>query len=651
MGLFEVENLIYFYPDKEHPALDNINLQIDDGEFVFFSGVSGCGKSTLLKALAGLLPDYYGGRIGGEIFFGGSSLFFWNKRQLARNIGIIFQDPEEQLVMGTVEQEVAFGLENLGIPRAEMRRRVAEALAMVELGQVKHEQTSLLSGGMQQKTVLASVLAMQPRVLILDEPTSQLDPVAAQELLNYVHRLNQEWGLTIIMVEQRVDRCFHLADRVVIMDSGGIEYEDNPRRIVQNANGYLPFLPPVCRVFGSAGIEGCPLTVKEGRELVRKLRDNTSPIRQVNGGIFENEISKGKTSKDEMVNKSCSENHYAQEHLKPEEIKEDRKAKDNKYETEHSGDKKLNNSYNYNQKREACRDNVEGKKLKKHDESDYSSKSMRSPLLETKNLFYAYSGRDFCVQDVSLQLCPGEVTVVLGENGAGKSTLLKVLCGLLSPRRGRVLVKGEDISRRPVEDVSRDVGFLSQNPNDYLFNDTVYQEVEYGLKVRKLDKRWDDEINIDVGSRVEEVLRYLRLQDHRDENPRDLSGGERQRVALGTVLATDPDVLLLDEPTRGLDISLKWELADLIKEFASWGKAVMLVTHDVEFAVRVAQKVLIISGGELVSSGGLKEVLSNSLYYTPQVNKIFRGLVPEEVMTPEEAVNVLKSFRDLPAEE
>ena len=597
MELFQVENLTYYYPEKEKPALSHVDMEIADGEFVFLSGSSGSGKSTLLKALAGLLPEYYGGRISGKIDFAGTPLREWSKRQLARNIGIIFQDPEEQLVMSTVEQEVAFGLENLGVPRPEMRRRVAEALAMMELGTVKHEHTSRLSGGMKQKTVLAAILAMQPQVLILDEPTSQLDPVAAQELLNYIHRLNQEWGMTIVMVEQRVDRCFHLADRVVIMEQGKVIKQERPQSMVQSANGYLSYLPPVCRVFSAAGVNASPLTVKDGREVVRHLRE---------GSLREQD-----EQRQDKVNQ-----------------KDTRKP-----EHGHGPEGKVTVSRKEDEKRDekGFPSVLDRGNCGNSNKAGTAGNGPKSPLLEAKNLYYAYENRDFCLQNIDLRLYPGEITAVLGENGAGKSTLLKSLCGLLPPRRGKVFLQGEEITGRPVEEISRDVGLLTQNPNDYLFNDSVQEEIAYGLKIRGIA----DE------KRVEKILQELHLEDFRQDNPRDLSGGERQRIALGTVMVTEPGLLLLDEPTRGMDTELKWELAELLEELARKGMAVMLVTHDVEFAARVAQKVLILSGGELVASGERNEVLANSLYFAPQVNKVFRGLVDEEVMTPEEAVEVL----------
>ena len=232
MGLFKIKDLTYFYPDRDLPSLKNIDLQINEGEFVFLMGPSGCGKSSLLRTMAGLLPEFYGGKIGGEISYSGCSLSECNKKQLAKEIAMIFQDPEKQIIMTSVEHEIAFGLENINLPYQEMRRRIAEVLALFDLTSLKEESTFNLSGGQKQKIILASALAMHPKVLLLDEPTSQLDPLSAQEFLNYVHRLNLEWGLTVVLVEQRIDRCYHLADKVIFMENGKILNQGNPRVMV-----------------------------------------------------------------------------------------------------------------------------------------------------------------------------------------------------------------------------------------------------------------------------------------------------------------------------------------------------------------------------------------------------------------------------------
>ncbi len=640
MGLLEVENLSYYYPDKQEPALEGINLQVFEGEFIFLTGPSGCGKSSLLRAMGGLLPDYYGGHIAGEVRFENTPLRNWNKRRLARSIGIIFQDPEEQAVMTTVEQEVAFGLENLGVPREEMRRRVAEVLAMFELGPLKKESTVRLSGGMKQKTILAAVLAMQPQVLLLDEPTSQLDPVAAQEFLNYVHRLNQEWGLTIIIVEQRVDRCFHLADRVVVMDKGRVAGDYAPREMVSDSNGYASFLPPVSRVFAAVGAPDAPLTVKDGREVVRRMLNNQSSAAAEpdTAAAGPDTGTKDGSSSSEMSSSTTPSSSSPASSSKPdyEQPSAPNSGPSSKPESEPSSTPPSISTPPKGKGRANTTSNTTASTAAASPSSTHEGPTANAsrPVLETRNLSYAYTGKDFCLRNINLQLYPGEITAVLGENGAGKSTLLKTLCGLLQPQRGKLYLRGENVTGKSVEQISREVGLLTQNPNDYLFNDTVYRELEFGLKAR----------NISAEGRVEEIMRRLHLEGCEDENPRDLSGGERQRVALGTVMVTNPGVLLLDEPTRGMDARLKTELSEILQKLAEQGISIVIVSHDVEFVASMASKVILLSGGELIAAGRRDEILANSLYFAPQVSKLFRGILDKNVMSQEEAVDIIREI-------
>lgn len=550
MGLFEIKNLTYFYPDREKPALDKVNLQVEEGEFIFLIGASGCGKSSLLRAMAGLLPDYYGGKIGGGVHYSGSSLGKWDKNQLAREVGMIFQDPEKQIVMTGVKQEIAFGLENINIPYQEMRRRIAEVLALFGISSLKDENTFHLSGGQKQKVVLASVLAMHPKVLLLDEPTSQLDPLAAQEFLNYVQRLNMEWGLTVILVEQRIDRCFHLADRIIFMEDGKVLHSETPRKTVEWAAEKHPqYIPPVSQFFSKWRRENIPLTIKEGRAVLNGMA--------------------------------------VKEWINP--YKEER------------------NSI------EATGNAIE--------------------ILKLSNVYTTYNKKDFVLKKVNLHLWKNSITVILGENGAGKSTLLKTIVGLLKSVKGKIEYRGKDITHLKPEKIAAHIGYLSQNPNDYLFHDTVEEEIFFNLKVRgeKDDKR------------VEKILDLLKLKDKRKMNPRDLSGGERQRVALGTVLVTNPEILLLDEPTRGLDVVLKDELGETLQVIKHQGTSILMVTHDVEFAAEISDSVMIMAEGEIIADGKKREVLANSLYYAPQINRLFKG-INDQVLNIEESIQVINKI-------
>jgi len=541
--------LIYFYPDSERPALNGISLGIEEGEFVLVAGASGSGKSSLARVLAGLIPDFYGGRFGGRVYFQGREMRGIDRRKLARQVGMVFQDPEKQLVMTGVEAEIAFGLENLGLPQKEMFRRVAEVISFLGLTESRQEFTASLSGGQKQKLVLAAVLAMQPQVLILDEPTSQLDPVAAEDFFNLVKRLNEEMGFTIILVEQRLERCFHLADRVVIMEEGRVVQDGDPDQAARwavRSGGSL--IPPVARFFSALGFPSLPVTVKEGRRQLRQL--------------FSGWPVSGRPG------------------------------------------------------------------LRK---APASRSTGQTPLVEVKKLWFTYPNSREALQDINLKVNAGEFVAILGENGAGKSTLLKNVVGLLQPGRGKVLIKGSDISKNRGRHPGRLVAYLSQNPNDYLFQDTVEDELLFTLKNFGME---DDGI-------VDELLEELQIGCHRRVNPRDLSSGERQRVALASVLVTRPELLVLDEPTRGLDYRLKAGLGGFLAGRAAAGAGVVLVTHDVEFAAEYASRVIMMFAGRIVSDGARHETLGQSVFYSTQIGKLCRGFC-DDILTFDEAVERIR---------
>ncbi|WP_258359606.1 ABC transporter ATP-binding protein [Moorella sulfitireducens] len=543
MPVFQCEDLTYFYSEREKPALKSINLHVEEGDFLLITGGSGSGKSSLARALAGLIPYFYGGRLRGRVYFDGRDVSQIDRRLMAREVGMVFQDPEKQLVMTSVEAEVAFGLENLGLPREEMVRRVAEALSFLDLAGLREEFTAHLSGGQKQKLALAAVLAMQPRVLILDEPTSQLDPVASEEFLNLVKRLNEEMGLTIILIEQRLERCFHLADRVVFMEDGQIRYDGTPGQLASWAAARdIPFIPPVASFFARNNFATIPVTVKEGRRLLRQnfRYCKTPPVRPV------------------------------------------------------------------------------------------EKKDTGKPVLVMDNVWFAYPGGREALQDINLRIFPGELAAVLGNNGAGKSTLLKTMAGLLKPTRGRLMLDGRDLNSEK-RFVPGRVAYLSQNPNDYLFQETVEEELHFTLKNFGLT---DDGV-------VNEYLEKLELIACRKANPRDLSSGERQRAALASILVTRPRVLVLDEPTRGMDGRLKDELGKILSGLCREGASVVLVTHDVEFAAVHATRVLMMFAGRLVADGPKKEVLGSSYFYTTQIGKMCRGFA-DGVLTLADALASLE---------
>lgn len=548
LALFKIENLIYFYPDSERPALSDVSIEIEEGEFILVTGGSGSGKSSLARVLAGLVPDFYGGRFGGSISFQGRDMGSIERSKLARHVGIVFQDPEKQLIMTGVEAEIAFGLENLGLTKKEMLRRVAEVTCFMNLAEVRQEFITSLSSGQKQKLALASVLAMQPRVLIMDEPTSQLDPVAAEDLLNLLKRLNEEMGFTIVLIEQRLERCYHLADRVVIMKDGFIAKDGTPEQTARWAveNGEL-LVPPIARFFYALGFSFLPVTVKEGRRRLKKFYSDRPVCNKT-------DISK----------------------------------------------------------------------------TPVPDTKRENPLIEIKNLWFTFPNGKEALQDLSLKINAGEFVVIMGENGAGKTTLLKNIIGLLKPGRGKVLLKGNDFNKSQGQLPGGMVAYLSQNPNEYLFQDTVVEELLFTL----------NNFNMKDDGIVDDLLQKLGVSRYRRLNPRDLSAGEKQRVAMASVLVTRPELLALDEPTRGLDYCLKAELGSFLAGQAAEGKCVIMVTHDVEFAAEYASRIIIMFSGRIISDGSRHETLGQSVFYSTQIGKLCRDF-GENILTFRDAVENL----------
>jgi energy-coupling factor transport system ATP-binding protein len=469
-------------------------------------------------------------------------------------VGIVFQDPEKQLVMTTVEAELAFGLENLGLPPKEMFPRVAGVMSFLYLTPLKDKFTGNLSGGEKQKVALAAVLAMQPRVLILDEPTSQLDPVAAGKFFDLIERLNREMGHTVILIEQRLERCFHLADRLALMEQGEIRRVGPPDEVARwEVKQSFPFIPPVAKFFASLDTPFIPLTVKDGRKELKSL------------------FSRPPASGNDRIGPSCA----------PAVM-----------------------TWKTQPYRQPCREKV-----------------------EVQDVWFTYRNGTEALKGVNLRIAEGEFVAVLGENAAGKSTLLKLMVGLLKPGRGRVALLGTDTRSVSPAAFARRIGYLSQNPNDYLFQDTVEGELRFTLS----------NLGLEDNGAIDTLLEKLELTTHRDANPRDLSSGERQRAALASVLAAQPEFVVLDEPTRGIDCRLKEMLGEFLRALSKEGVGVVVATHDVEFTAEYAGRVITMFDGRIVSNGPRAEILSNSLFYAPQMARLFRGFA-DDVLTVREGM-------------
>ncbi len=531
--MITINQLTYTYPNSSRIALQDVAWQVNAGDFVLVAGPSGSGKSTLLRCLNGLVPHFTGGVIDGVVLVNGLDAVALGPHALSRHVGFVLQNPEAQAVLDRVEPEIAFGLENAALPVQEMRVRVEEVLDLLDLTPLRERPLTTLSGGERQRVAIATALALRPQILVLDEPTSQLDPQSAEEVLRALVRLNEDLGLTVILAEHRLERVLRYVDRVTYLENGRIVV-DEPARL---AVAHLPQLPPLARLGRELGWQPLPLTVKEGRRFARDVE-----VKRWGGeGV-----------------KGCG------------------------------GEEVI---------------------------SSLAHPLTRSPaLLTADKLAFAYNGRA-TLNNVSLQLHAGETVALMVRNGAGKSTLLKCLVGLLRPARGEVRVNGRSTQGRDAADICRQAAYLPQNPDDLLFAETVAEELAVTLRNHGLIRQ----------NGVAGLLEQLGLAHVAAEYPRDLSVGQRQRVALGAVAITRPKLLLLDEPTRGLDYAAKQTLVAIWRRWLAEGMGLLLVTHDVELVAQIADRALIMSQGEIIAEGETAEILATSPLFAPQIARLFPG--------------------------
>lgn len=557
--MIKIKNFTFYYSGAEKPALNNISLEVEDGEFVLVTGPSAGGKSSLCRCINGLIPHFYGGKVAGRVEVQGLNTMEHPPKALATKVGMIFQDPENQLVTQDVEREIAFGLENLAFPKDLIARRIEESLDTLGISALRYRPVYELSGGEKQKVAIASVLALHPEILMLDEPTSELDPKSAEEVLSIVQRLNDELGITVILIEHRLDRVIQHTDRLIVLDRGRIIADGRTRDILHN--NYQEIcqagvgVPPIIKLAHQLEVMGVtytetPLTVKEGRMMLQEVFQKTKGL------------------------------------------------------------------------------------LPQHDEVNVGKL-----MIEVEKLWHVYPDGPVALRNISLRVSEGEFVAIMGRNASGKTTLVKHFNGLLQPTKGLVSVDGIDTRKATVAELAKKVGFVFQNPNDHLFADTVEEEIGFTLRNAGLE---DEEVR----SRIDEVLTRFKLEKYRRQYPRALSGGEKQRVALASVLAIQPRILILDEPTRGMEYRLKAELMKFLHEYTGQGNTVILVTHDVETVAEYAARVILLSEGNIVVDGDRRSVLSRALLFSPQINRLVQAFgkygVPDDILTVEEVLHLLK---------
>lgn len=578
MACFEIKNLSFSYPgapggasegDREHSgvpgyfdtpkALQDIDLTIEDGEYVLLCGKSGCGKTTLLRHCKTVLTPH--GKREGKILFHGKPLEKSDQRTQAARIGYVMQDPDAQIVTDKVWHELAFGLESLGMDQKAMRLRVAEMASYFGIQDWFYKDVGQLSGGQKQLLNLASIMAMQPDVLILDEPTSQLDPIAAADFLNTVRKINLELGTTILITEHRLEDIYHAADRVVVMDQGQILTDGTPRQVCdflqRREHEMFTAMPAPVQVYYGIDVgtaENCPLTVREGRSFL--------------SGFF--------AGRD------------------PESLAQEIEVSDR-----HKSEGELENS----------------------------------PLsIVMKEVWFRYEkDTPDVLRGVDLEIPQGSIFAVVGGNGTGKSTMLKSICGVCRPYRGKIWIEGKRLDKyKGGKLFAGTLAMLPQDPKSVFVKKTVREELLEMCDGRAANGAADRS----AASEEEQILKIAELceiDDLLDRHPYDLSGGEQQRTALAKVMLTEPKILLLDEPTKGMDSFFKQKFARVLKRLQTEGVTVVMVSHDVEFCARYADLTGMFFDGSIVTVNTPEKFFARNSFYTTAANRMSRHIFQNAV--------------------
>lgn len=522
----KIKNLIFSYPNSEKTALNDINLTINQGEFVTICGKSGCGKSTLLRHLKPILTPH--GKTSGEIYFDGKSIYDLSDREQAENIGFVMQNPDNQIVTDKVWHELVFGLESLGINSAEIRSKAAEMASFFGIQNWFYENVANLSGGQKQILNLASVMVMNPTLLLLDEPSSQLDPISAHDFFTMLERINTELGVTIILSEHNLSEVFPLSDKVVVMENGKITAENTPYKIGEELkqNSMFAALPTPTKIYYSSGNNSgnCPITIRDGHKWLEKQQIN--------------------------------------EHF-------EFKAEKNRINTE--------------------------------------------PILELKDVWFRYEkNSDDILKGLSFKVHENEFYAIVGGNGVGKSTALSVISKINKPYRGKVFINDDT-----------KVAVMPQNPQSLFLKKSVLEELYDAVFDVEKEKRKNE---------IEYVIKLCELDNLLENHPYDLSGGEQQRVALAKMLLRKPDLLVLDEPTKGLDACFKRKLATILKSLQKNGMTVLMVTHDIEFCAEYADICAMFFDGKIVSEAPPRKFFAENNFYTTSAKRMADGIIENAVL-------------------
>ena len=566
MEILRVDGLKFSYPNQLKKALNNINFSIDEGDFVLICGESGCGKSTLLRHLKPELSPH--GQVSGDIYYYSQKINDYSSKQLASEIGYVLQNPDSQIVTDKVWHELAFGLENMGLDTQSIRLRVAEMASFFGIQGWFRKNVNDLSGGQKQLLNLASIMAMQPKILILDEPTSQLDPIAAKDFIDTLVRINKELSTTIIMTEHNLEDIYSVCDKVIVMEDGKVICNDTNYKVADILSGdknhkMFKSLPTPSKIYNQLNgyLEGAnksPLTVKDCRQWLNDSMDEVT-------------ITKLDDTETEI--------------------------------------------------------NI--------DEKD------REIAIELKDVYFQYNKiSEPTIRDLSFKVYKGEIYSILGGNGTGKSTTLSLVARQRKPQRGKIFINNIEMKKYNNKSLyENNLALLPQNPQSLFVFETVREDLEEVLILKNKDRE-----NID--KEVKRVSKLLDIEHLLEHHPYDLSGGELQRAGMAKVMLLNPKIILLDEPTKGLDAYCKEEIGKMLMKLRDMGVTIVVVSHDIEFSARYSDRCAMFFDGSIVSEGTPKEFFLGNNFYTTVSNRIARNIF-EDTLIYEDVVSLCKKNIEL----
>lgn len=566
MEILRVDGLKFSYPNQLKKALNNINFSIDEGDFVLICGESGCGKSTLLRHLKPELSPH--GQVSGDIYYYSQKINDYTSKQIASEIGYVLQNPDSQIVTDKVWHELAFGLENMGLDTQSIRLRVAEMASFFGIQGWFRKNVNDLSGGQKQLLNLASIMAMQPKILILDEPTSQLDPIAAKDFIDTLVRINKELSTTIIMTEHNLEDIYSVCDKVIVMEDGKVICNDTNYKVVDILSGdknhkMFKSLPTPSKIYNQLNeyLEGAnksPLTVKDCRQWLNDSMDEVT-------------ITKLDDTETEI--------------------------------------------------------NI--------------SKKDREIAIELKDVYFQYNKiSEPTIRDLSFKVYKGEIYSILGGNGTGKSTTLSLVARQRKPQRGKIFINNIEMKKYNNKSLyENNLALLPQNPQSLFVFETVREDLEEVLILQNKDRKYIDK-------EVKRVSKLLDIEHLLEHHPYDLSGGELQRAGMAKVMLLNPKIILLDEPTKGLDAYCKEEIGKMLMKLRDMGVTIVVVSHDIEFSARYSDRCAMFFDGSIVSEGTPREFFLGNNFYTTVSNRIARNIF-EDTLIYEDVVSLCKKNIEL----